>query len=881
MKPIESAYLNALLADASYAVNPALTLGDQKTALEKRMTVTQAKFIADNFEIVNSVETLGGPLGSTGFDATVWRGKTGSNYAGQVYVSTRGTQGMQDNLDDISLALRGIPHQQVADMVNWWLKNTASPSATNVKQIKVKSITDPITGLPIFAYTFELDAPTTGTGLIPNVSTVTSVNGHSLGGYLATAFTRIFGKSADVQSVNTFNSAGFANVASINIDLEYKNIANLIGADAGLPSFGAVASLQTNFFGENGIELTTNSLADFRLPGFNQYGKRQELYQEAGLTGGLVAPIANHFMYKLTDLLALGFALEKLDPTINITKLNEFIKAGSDDMAASYEGVLDALRKVLGGPGITTLTPGDVSASEEPRPTYHATLAELQINPIFTQLTGKLKIELAKRNLGDLARTDFGALIALKDLSPVYISGSTPDAKSLLTEIWQISRASDYAAWQLDKTSPTPSTFTDSWIKDRASLLQAISVRNTNDVTNGLIYDASAPGDRALAFQWTEPRPGELNPSLSTLFYQRQGGTVSKEQAIIFGDDKANTINGTGNALGDRLYGGSGADTLDGKAGADYLEGGADDDTLIGGEGNDSLMGGKGVDIYKFEASFGQDTITDSDGKGLLQINGQTLQGTFIGRGPLGYGLKLADGSGAGISIYDDASSSTGKTAILKFSSNLTNAITIKNFDETAARGSQGYLGIKLDPTQRVALIQGNAQTLGAVTPNGNVWSDTNFTSAQLQGKSSQLKEGNSKTFTVNLALAAKAGDTLKLNVTGAVASDVKAIIDDDAVAAGKENISTLAKNTKNRVSAQYCNTKNDATNTNACRVIKSGCPKTALLCGNSYKRVSAQYWRLHGNACATRRTNSLMRKRLKTLVKIKPTVSTYSLQGA
>jgi hypothetical protein len=110
MKPIETAYVNALLADASYVVglSPKINLEDE---LKTRMTPSQAKFIAANFEVVNSVETLGGFNGSTGFDATVWRGKAGSDYAGQVYVSTRGTQGGQDILDDISLATRGIPHQ--------------------------------------------------------------------------------------------------------------------------------------------------------------------------------------------------------------------------------------------------------------------------------------------------------------------------------------------------------------------------------------------------------------------------------------------------------------------------------------------------------------------------------------------------------------------------------------------------------------------------------------------------------------------------------------------------------------------------------------------------------------------------------------------------
>ncbi len=162
MKPIEFACINALLADASYVVglSPSINLAEE---LKTRMTPSQAKFIAANFDVVNSVETLGGFNGSTGFDATVWRGKAGSDYAGQVYVSTRGTQGGQDILDDISLATRGIPHQQIADMVNWWLKNTASAGATNVKQIKVKTLSVPIVGI---VSTFEIDAPTTGTGLL-------------------------------------------------------------------------------------------------------------------------------------------------------------------------------------------------------------------------------------------------------------------------------------------------------------------------------------------------------------------------------------------------------------------------------------------------------------------------------------------------------------------------------------------------------------------------------------------------------------------------------------------------------------------------------------------------------------------------------------------
>jgi hypothetical protein len=59
MKPIETAYVNALLADASYVVG--LSAGvDLADKLSARVTASQAKFIDDNFEVVNSVETLGG-----------------------------------------------------------------------------------------------------------------------------------------------------------------------------------------------------------------------------------------------------------------------------------------------------------------------------------------------------------------------------------------------------------------------------------------------------------------------------------------------------------------------------------------------------------------------------------------------------------------------------------------------------------------------------------------------------------------------------------------------------------------------------------------------------------------------------------------------------
>jgi hypothetical protein len=165
MSTINETYINALLADAAYVrlhsgteidgPNTALLTGSAlTTAIAARLTQPQADFITSNFEVLNQELSAFG-----GFDAVVWRGKVGTPYAGKVYVSMRGTQGLQDIADDGSLAFAGIPHQQIADMVNWWLRATASSSNTNVVQIKLKPPTTPLDTI-----TFERAAPATGTG---------------------------------------------------------------------------------------------------------------------------------------------------------------------------------------------------------------------------------------------------------------------------------------------------------------------------------------------------------------------------------------------------------------------------------------------------------------------------------------------------------------------------------------------------------------------------------------------------------------------------------------------------------------------------------------------------------------------------------------------
>jgi hypothetical protein len=126
MTTIAKTYINALLADAAYVdlLEEPLNSPGNQDLLGKRMTPTLAAYIAANFEVVSAINTPDSVLGDgSGFDATVWRGKAGGDYAGQVFISTRGTEpdaGGADLLADADPALATAARSQSIDMLNWW-----------------------------------------------------------------------------------------------------------------------------------------------------------------------------------------------------------------------------------------------------------------------------------------------------------------------------------------------------------------------------------------------------------------------------------------------------------------------------------------------------------------------------------------------------------------------------------------------------------------------------------------------------------------------------------------------------------------------------------------------------------------------------------------
>ena len=236
---IQTAYINALLADAAYVDANSLA-----TDLPKRMTPTQAAYIAANFEVASAINTSDIPFVGSGFDAVVWRGKAGTEFAGQVFVSMRGTEVFPgaDLMADSDLALTEGALSQITDMINWWLRET-TPMGQLAQQVKWDPLRQPNSNSVEIVPGFAWSSSVAGTGNLAGVSNV-QVDGHSLGGHLATAFARIFGGSVSIDGLSTFNSAGF-NTQQAN--------AMFLGLQALLGTgLGSYSEKQINYYGSNG-----------------------------------------------------------------------------------------------------------------------------------------------------------------------------------------------------------------------------------------------------------------------------------------------------------------------------------------------------------------------------------------------------------------------------------------------------------------------------------------------------------------------------------------------------------------------------------------------------------------------------------------------------
>jgi pimeloyl-ACP methyl ester carboxylesterase len=515
------------------------------------------------------------------------------------------------------------------------------------------------------------------------------VTGHSLGGFLAEAFTARHPEL--VRAAYTYNAPGFRGVVGQMLEF------------LGITDASASSSKIINVRAADGISLTAG------------LGQVIGAVQQVRIEANTANPIYYHSMATLTDTLSLYKAYADLQPTLSVQDAaNLFIGSGTG--SRKLEDALDALRIIFMGTAST-------NANKTPtgnREAFATNLATLQNNATYKAVTEKVQLTPASSSLATTAKTDFAAFLSLNALSPVVISTSDATAISAL----KAANPALSTAWTADKNArlygDTTKVFdySDNWYADRAAMLAAVVQANQQDVadTAGL----SVPG--ATGMHYLDVSSGkEVNIGLVN-------DVLEKRQTLFGGDGNDGADKLTGKRLADHIYGGAGDDTLNGMGGADYLE------------------GGSGTDTYNFTDSFGKDTVTDSDGQGQIKLDGATL-GTAQGAGQRGVWVAdLGNGQYAGLAVYDDNASTTGKRLVITRAGDTSNTITIDNFDLAKAQGEQGYLGIKLDPTKKLALVQGTGSA-----------------------------------FTLYLNQAAKAGDTITLALSG-LADKFKVILGDSTV---------------------------------------------------------------------------------------------------
>jgi len=594
----------AQLAQASYADLKHSSAYKDSDETEKRLMLSpnggfadlQATDFTNRYHVLNQFRDEK-TIASGGFSATVFVDRANSNrlvlgFAGTEFTTDLLRDGL---LTDLQIGTVGYARPQAGatyryikqlktaadvsvvyseqELLNLFqlagYTDTSDYAAFKLNVLKDKGITGGAGGAPLFRPGMEID-----------------VAGHSLGGHLALLAQRLF-------------PALFDDVITVNAVTFY-------GLPLGLANpLRPQTEGSLSLFGQwdNSKILRIESVGD----GVSELGT---LHPGQTLTvametqaGALAAFGPNHSVANVADGLALTELMGKLDARYMADPrvVKALFDGASNTPGASYEKLLDGLRQMIQGgtllpTGLDNTAATQLSATRKSLYDNFKTLTDLSA---FKALTGKATLSLANTSLSTTAKTDFGAFLALNALSPIVIS--TTDATALAA--LRTANASLATAWTADKNArlsgDTTKVFdyTDQWYRDRSAMLGVLIKRNEDDVEFEVLRGTGTPvkyNDRA---------------SNTTVDFGLGGPNVDKP-LVVFGSN-ASEADITGGIRNDRLYGGAGDDTLEGKGGADYLE------------------GGSGVDTYLLQTTGGIDTLHDSDGLGIIKVDGVEIKGAF------------------------------------------------------------------------------------------------------------------------------------------------------------------------------------------------------------------------------------------------------------
>jgi hypothetical protein len=553
-------------------------------------SATQAADFVATWKIVSHQKNT-----DSGFSATLFKNKNTGEY---VY-SLRGTEPSQ-KIDDIlitdvgDIVTDGLAIKQIVDMYNDWQRINAGEGevykvvqfdllATETALLQAERLIIPgfvagpyelslrgrsdiiIDGPLGLVYTIERnlnsnevfsDERAYGAEAIPAGTNVTTV-GHSMGGHLAVAFSRLF-PDATTDAV-TINGAGFMTglIGGLSGNAEV-NIRNLFDMLGGSDAFSSSRIL--NLYGEKGWEATTMD----SIVGLDQQGGHQGIFIEDTWNNTL-----GHGKEQMTDALAVYDLFIRLDPQFQtgagvFDKLNPIFEAvtGEKDRMETYEKLINIFGQLF----VTEYVPIAKAQWQSDRESLYNSIKDIReaiqdksltITPLGTTDSDGKFTALSASAIETLARNDIAYRYALVNLNPFAVLGA------------------DYTKFnsngQLDLYDPATGAgqLSEEYLADRAMMLNNLIYANVKDVT----YTGT----------------GVHFVDLATGIKINEGAAAKK---LIFGSEIGEILEGFkplngSDDVGDHLYGGGGNDKLYGYRGDDYLEGGEGNDNIDCGAGND------------------------------------------------------------------------------------------------------------------------------------------------------------------------------------------------------------------------------------------------------------------------------------------------------
>jgi hypothetical protein len=606
------------MADACYADFSDITKVDgsydekkvEEALKDRDFSPTQIKIFLKDWEVA-----FHQPDTDSGFSATLFKAKNSSE--AQPYVlAIKGTQGLQDLVvtDGSDIVVDGLAIDQIVDMWNYWKRLTTPQTDTFVgsRLVTLEKETAALAAAKLGQYvpgfnmaaevyldwlysrddiiidngplgervrTIEQVIPASGdaefSGVLSNpltASDLAAVTGHSLGGHLSTALTRLV---PGIEAL-TINGAGFTTglIPGLGGDAEL-NVRNLFYMLGGVDNFDSSRIL--NLYGDRMPEFVTQNT----IFGLMQQGRHEPVFIEQSPLWGNVL---GHGAAQMADSLAvydlliqLSASLETVEPEVALAKLMPMFNSASWDADHSLENLVRSIGRLFGV--------SDALPAIDDREALYLAIRDITNSVLYEQAKGVVEIVpltgLTQAEIIQSVESGDDALAyryALTHLDPFAVTG----------DVGLFDQHNQNNELELYDSATQTGELTQAYLQDRARYLRATLLRNENDVQS-----LTATTDDGELYWDAEAGQLIAAPTVGTTF------GVDTENLIHYrfggdGDERNGELDGGSN--NDLIYGGGGDDILNGNDGRDYLEGNAGIDLLDGGAGNDELRGGSGDD---------------------------------------------------------------------------------------------------------------------------------------------------------------------------------------------------------------------------------------------------------------------------------------------